>query len=543
MGKISSTGFQRLSYICIFLLFFFLSIMINANTILCPGNEKVTKMMDKAISLNTDGKSKEAIDVLQKIVNLSRSIGCEKGELVATKNMMLVFSQTYDYKKALEISDRVRDLALNQKNYKILSTLYGTRATLYENLGLNEESLKEYEKALKYAMLIPNADTRYYEVSLIYYNLTPFYQGRDNGKVLYYLEKSKEEVQKVSDNNEEVSLNKKLDMLISVNMNLGIYYRDSKNKNKDIKLSEFYFMEALRQLDNSKGEINPDTKIDLYQALQEFYQEKKDYKKAIGYGEDMLVMERSNSMPYNRRVAYMVLAKSYLGIGDSRTSKKYLDLFTKLNDSILTIEKEAVEAPVKKIISENKTDGEKRIKNIISISSGILMFFIVIIIGMLFYRKRSNMIVHKKYEQIIEQLKKGTIQNIRQVPSSVQNNISSDTERKILSKLEEFEASGKFLEKDVTLGFLANQFGTNTKYLSEVINKNRSQKFSNYINSLRIDYIVHKLYNEPKYREYKISYLAEESGFASPQVFIMAFKKVYDVTPFYFIQNLKKDQI
>jgi YesN/AraC family two-component response regulator len=53
---------------------------------------------------------------------------------------------------------------------------------------------------------------------------------------------------------------------------------------------------------------------------------------------------------------------------------------------------------------------------------------------------------------------------------------------------------------------LAAQLNTNTKYLSEAIKNNRSQNFNNYINNLRINYIVHKLYNDPKYREYKISW-------------------------------------
>lgn len=82
----------------------------------------------------------------------------------------------------------------------------------------------------------------------------------------------------MSDNSEEVSLDKKTDMLISVNMNLGIYYKDSQNKRKDIKLSEYYFMEALKSLDQAKGEVDAYTRIDLYQALQEFYKLKKDYK-------------------------------------------------------------------------------------------------------------------------------------------------------------------------------------------------------------------------------------------------------------------------
>ena len=123
------------------------------------------------------------------------------------------------------------------------------------------------------------------------------------------------------------------------------------------------------------------------------------------------------------------------------------------------------------------------------------------------------------------------------------NTIPADTKIRILKGLAAFEKSEKFLKKDLTISSLAAQLNTNTKYLSEAIKNNRSENFSNYINSLRINYIVHKLYNDPKYREYKISYLAEECGYASSQVFVIAFKKINGLTPSYFIQNLKDDQV
>ncbi|WP_407510556.1 helix-turn-helix domain-containing protein [Elizabethkingia anophelis] len=83
---------------------------------------------------------------------------------------------------------------------------------------------------------------------------------------------------------------------------------------------------------------------------------------------------------------------------------------------------------------------------------------------------------------------------------------------------------------------------TNPKYLSQIINLHKEQNFNGYINKLRINYIPHKLYNNLRYREYKISYLAEECSYTSPQVFIRAFKKETGMTPSYFIANLKKVQ-
>ena len=90
---------------------------------------------------------------------------------------------------------------------------------------------------------------------------------------------------------------------------------------------------------------------------------------------------------------------------------------------------------------------------------------------------------------------------------------------------------------------MSNLFNTNPKYLSQIIRENKNQNFNSYINQLRISYISDKLYNTTLYREYKISYLAEECGYASSQVFINAFRKETGMTPSYFINELKSQKL
>ncbi|MCT3917986.1 helix-turn-helix transcriptional regulator [Elizabethkingia anophelis] len=86
---------------------------------------------------------------------------------------------------------------------------------------------------------------------------------------------------------------------------------------------------------------------------------------------------------------------------------------------------------------------------------------------------------------------------------------------------------------------MSNLFNTNPRYLSQIIREYKGLNFNGYINQLRINYISRKLYDTAIYREYKISYLAEECGYISPQVFINAFKKETGMTPSYFIKELK----
>ncbi len=103
--------------------------------------------------------------------------------------------------------------------------------------------------------------------------------------------------------------------------------------------------------------------------------------------------------------------------------------------------------------------------------------------------------------------------------------MTSETEERILFRLGDFENSILFTRKKISLSFLAAYCGTNTKYLSYIINTCRKKDFNNYINELRIKYIIGKLKNKPQYRKYKVATLAEEAGFSSPNKFAAVFKK------------------
>jgi len=167
--------------------------------------------------------------------------------------------------------------------------------------------------------------------------------------------------------------------------------------------------------------------------------------------------------------------------------------------------------------------------------------------GGLFFWKRNQRKLHESYETVINNLKKTNdppAQNVQlEISSEKSINITDETLKMILTKLEKFEKSQKFIKKDLSLTSLANDLNTNTRYLSEIIKQYKGNSYNNYINGLRINYITNKLYENHIYREYKISYLAEACGFSSREVFAVIFKKETGVSPSYFINNLKKDNL
>lgn len=116
--------------------------------------------------------------------------------------------------------------------------------------------------------------------------------------------------------------------------------------------------------------------------------------------------------------------------------------------------------------------------------------------------------------------------------------ISEQVVDKIIIRLEEFEKKQLYLKKDISLSYLALFCDTNAKYLSLIINSHKKKDFYNYINELRINYIVEKLTTDPYYRRLKIAVLANEVGFSSQSKFAVHFKKVTRLSPSEFIKSL-----
>ncbi len=118
--------------------------------------------------------------------------------------------------------------------------------------------------------------------------------------------------------------------------------------------------------------------------------------------------------------------------------------------------------------------------------------------------------------------------------------IPKETEEQILQGLQEFEESKKYLDNNMSLATLAVELDTNTKYLSEIINKYKDKNFNTYINELRIKHVIQLLSTDRSYLQYKISYIAEIGGFTSHSAFTNIFKSVTGMSPNEYMQTLRQ---
>jgi AraC-like DNA-binding protein len=107
----------------------------------------------------------------------------------------------------------------------------------------------------------------------------------------------------------------------------------------------------------------------------------------------------------------------------------------------------------------------------------------------------------------------------------------------LLFKLKSFEDKKDFTQKGLTISKLATRLGTNSNYLSQVINEHKGVNFNKYLSQLRIQYITALLFEDRKYLKYSIETLAGECGIASRQNFSDLFYEINGIRPTDFIKK------
>lgn len=128
-------------------------------------------------------------------------------------------------------------------------------------------------------------------------------------------------------------------------------------------------------------------------------------------------------------------------------------------------------------------------------------------------------------------------QSFKDSKNSIPENVVND----ILKKLEEFEQKKKFLKKGLTQQELSKSLGTNTTYLSQIVNEFKGKNFNSYLNELRIKYITTELYHNSKLLDYTIEGLSEKCGMSSRQNFSDIFTEINGVRPAYFLKKRKEE--
>lgn len=238
--------------------------------------------------------------------------------------------------------------------------------------------------------------------------------------------------------------------------------------------------------------------------------------------------------------AYGLLLKNGKFVLSAEDISHYMDQLMKA-DSILQKQTPYLSSRIyseydtKSLVAEKeKLLQAKKFRNrIITITS----FLIAALVFFLYQTNRKRKKNLRSYQQLLEKYETASSAGPLAVNPARTRKLEYREEmiENLLKKLEEFERTQGFIEKDLTLGNLARKLNTNKTHLSYVINEHKGMNWSNYLKTLRINYITNLMLSDPVYLNYNIGVLGEMGGFNSRQHFSKQFFEVHHLRPVDFI--------
>ncbi len=279
----------------------------------------------------------------------------------------------------------------------------------------------------------------------------------------------------------------------------------------------------------------------IYNGLGRISLLKEDYKQADSCFQKALAIAETTEFPNLKIGVYKSLSLFHQATGNEDGYREYNGKYLKeIQDNTIKHKRYAdrilarIQHDLVKITASNRALGVTASAFIVIAGMGM---------GIYIRNQRRN---RRRYKAIIKTLKRGNVLAAEQPGAHVvidreKEIMPESTKQELLKKLERFESSQQFTDRNISIAVLAGKMKTNTKYLSYIINNYRNKDFNSYINELRINYIVAKIDEDNRYLNYKISYLAEECGFATHSQFTTVFKNITGLSPSIFMAYLKKD--
>lgn len=493
-----------------------------------------------------------------------------------------------DYKKMIEYSDSIIQICGKCEHDKYPTLGYYFKAAALQNVGKDKAALDSYLKALDLAK--KNKNTRL-EISLRREIVGLKSNWANNEEVLkFYLENLKFIKQQ-----KDYKRKYKEDYLLAL-YNLSIEYLENKKYNESLLISnegikesliykdtinyfEFIFSSSISQyhLKNYKTSLNNLLNIpfenEYKKAISSYYIAKNYYninqkEKAHDYflKVDFLYIKTQDLFPELRNT-YEHIVEYYKEKGDTEQQLFFLERLIKTDAKIDSVYKYVNETVNKKFDTPQAIAERARLvaaletkKNAWKYRFAAISAILLVILGILVAAFRRQKYYKRRFEKLMNTSAPLNIQktnsevtetgiersrNALNVTSEKQKNqtknidVPKEIVDNILNQLKKFEDTKKFT-KQVSITSLAKNLKTNPKYLSKVINWHYQKNFSHYISELRIEYVISRLKEDSKFRNYTIKAIAQEAGFGNTESFSKSFHKSTGIKPSYFIKELQK---
>lgn len=454
-------------------------------------------------------------------------------ESKALMELAVEYFKKNDFKKSTQLLFQAKDLAEESNNHGLTAKIYGSLAHQYMQLNLDDNAKNYLDKAIQQINQMPEGDEKKLFKGLSYLDLgnITFDEKKFVDANLYYKKSLKEFQSAKSAKNIPVYHYRRS----LYNIGNSFIYINKKDS------AELFLDKALIIKDDENKELN----FFINNSLSQIYSQRGQYQRAIDSLTNIINDEKLNNVRLESDI-YYALSQNYKKIGDYDKSIFYNEKYVKLDNA----NKEKEFKAINSAMNEEQKDFKAEISDADSNTKWVAFtsfLFLVLLLWFIFYLLYKRKKERSAFESVINNLKRDQKVMKQEIPSEKLElktdrfNVPELAEKELLIKLSKFEESGKFTNPKLNISNLAVSLKTNTSYLSDVINHHKGKNFNTYINELRIAYICEKIYTNKEYLNYKISYLAEESGFASHSAFATVFKNITGISPSAFLREASKN--
>ena len=414
--------------------------------------------------------------------------------------------ESIDYAmKALEIAKKIN-------HYSFQARIYGFMSTQYRTLGFSDKGKEYIQKGLDVSSKIENREQVTKYQAMANHELADYAMDEhDYKKAIDYMNLALLGYQKETDPRlRSFQLANAEELLGRSNLALG---------NED---QAFQHFSSANSFINNAGSENSIWASRIYQGFGETYLQKNQLDSAGRYLKKAFQIAEDSDHGALKELLYESMAKYYDKTHDFDSSAIFASKFREISKENKFKKKQSINSEFNRLTK--KAPAEKSDNHIPLIIIGTLIG-LGILITLYYIRKKNN-------SNLIEE------DDILENNTSNAVLISDRTQEMLVKRLNDFEASGNYLDNNMSFSVLSGYLNTNSKYLNYILKKEKNKDFNTYINDLRIEYIISKLKSDPDFLNYKISYLAEVSGFSSHSNFSANFKRVTDLSPSEFIGTL-----
>jgi len=438
------------------------------------------------------GDNKKALDAYHGALAITQKLGYLDREVVINSGLILVLKRMNQLDKAHQIaSEMLKSISKTSfKNTRNHVNILTTVSDIYLAREQYDSVLSFAEQGIVISKLLDYKE-----------GLLDFYVKK--GMIYYYKKKydvSLKHLFEAQDVLQHQGLTNRFYPIVNSNYFLASCYYEQGDYEKAIEVLD-QTIHMLKEEDMMKPPV-----IQTHLLLANCYREQKDFEKALYWNNQ-----------------YVTLTNDF---------QKEKDITV---NTIFEKEAEKLEVEIKSL--KNEQEANTKIKTYGVLGLLLLILFILLITYRYYQGKKSNKVRFDDLMQKISVLEHQEKEPARQTITEIA--IDDDKIVAVLKGLDKLESQEFFLRSDCNLRAMAKKVKTNATYLSKIINIHKEKNFNDYINDLRIEYVLRRLKDDRKFRSFSIKSIATEIGYKSDFSFSKHFRAKTGLNPSYYIKNIE----